>query len=73
MCRTIITNGTIVNDGEHFIGSIIVKGEFIESVIKGKLPENIVCNTDRIIDCVGDGLCPCKSCEIIAVVQMFRI
>ena len=30
-------------------------------------------NTDRIIDCVGDGLCPCKSCEIIAVVQMFRI
>lgn len=39
MCRTIITNGTIVNDGEHFIGSIIVKGEFIESVIKGKLPE----------------------------------
>ena len=30
-------------------------------------------NTDRIIDCVGDGLCLCKSCEIIAVVQMFRI
>ena len=50
MCRTIITNGTIVNDGEHFIGSIIVKGEFIESVIKGKLPENIVYDTDRIID-----------------------
>ncbi len=36
MCRTIITNGTIVNDGEHFIGSITIKGEFIESVIKGK-------------------------------------
>lgn len=30
-------------------------------------------NTGRIIDCVGDGLCLCKSCEIIAVVQMFRI
>lgn len=27
-------------------------------------------NTGRIIDCVGDGLCPC---EIIAVVQMLRI
>ena len=30
-------------------------------------------NTGRIIDCVGDGLCPCESCEIIAVVQMLRI
>ncbi|ERI95764.1 hypothetical protein HMPREF1547_01829 [Blautia sp. KLE 1732] len=30
-------------------------------------------NTDRIIDCVGDGLCPWESCEIIAVVQMLRI
>ena len=30
-------------------------------------------NTGRIIDCVGDGLCLCKSCEIIAVVQMLRI
>ena len=58
MCRTIITNGTIVNDGEHFIGSIIVKGEFIESVIKGKLPENIVCNTDRIIDASGKWILP---------------
>ena len=58
MCRTIITNGTIVNDGEHFIGSIIVKGEFIESVIKGKLPENIVCNTDHIIDASGKWILP---------------
>ena len=58
MCRTIITNGTIVNDGEHFIGSIIVKGEFIESVIKGKLPENIVCDTDRIIDASGKWILP---------------
>ena len=30
-------------------------------------------NTGRIIDCVGGGLCPCKCCEIIAVVQMLRI
>lgn len=31
-------------------------------------------NTGRIIDCVGDGLCPpCKCCEIIAVVQILRI
>ena len=30
-------------------------------------------NTGRIIDCVGDGLCLCKSCEIIAVVQRLRI
>ena len=30
-------------------------------------------NTGRIIDCVGDGLCLCKSCEIIAVVQILRI
>ena len=58
MCRTIITNGTIVNDGEHFIGSIIVKGEFIESVIKGKLPENIVYDTDRIIDASGKWILP---------------
>ena len=58
MCRTIITNGTIVNDGEHFIGSIIVKGEFIESVIKGKLPENIAYDTDRIIDASGKWILP---------------
>ena len=58
MCRTIITNGTIVNDGEHFIGSITIKGEFIESVIKGKLPENIVYDTDRIIDASGKWILP---------------
>ena len=82
MCRTIITNGTIVNDGEHFIGSIIVKGEFIEAgktvvypafsqgryqemltylkvmQTKGKLPENIVCNTDHIIDASGKWILP---------------
>lgn len=34
------------------------QGEFIESVIKGKLPKNIVCNTDHIIDASGKWILP---------------
>lgn len=40
---------------EHHSGQ---RRDFIESVIKEKLPENIVCNTDRIIDASGKWILP---------------
>ncbi len=58
MCRTILQNGTIVTDGEKFVGSVIINGEFIESVIRGELPEGIVQPDDRLIDTTGKWILP---------------
>ena len=58
MSRTIIKNGTIVNEGTHFVGSVIIDGEFIESIIPSKLPEEITQTAHRVIDAEGKWILP---------------
>ncbi len=58
MGKTIIKNGTIINDGEQFTGSIVIDGEFIEVVIRGPLPEQIEATACRIIDATGKWVLP---------------
>ena len=50
MSKTIIKNGTIVNDGSRFVGSVIIDGETIEAIIPGELPEESARTARRIID-----------------------
>lgn len=54
--RTLISNATIVNDGERFRGSIVVNGNKIVEVLRGdKRPHKPV---DRTIDATGKYVIP---------------
>lgn len=50
MMRTLIKNGTIVNEGRSFLGDLVVNGEQIEEIYEGKAPRGIY---DQIIDASG--------------------
>ncbi|WP_262301933.1 dihydroorotase [Segatella hominis] len=48
--RTLIKNGTIVNEGRSFLGDLVVNGEQIEEIYEGKAPRGIY---DQVIDASG--------------------
>ena len=50
MMRTLIKNGTIVNEGRSFLGDLVVDGELIEEIYEGKAPRGIY---DQVIDASG--------------------
>lgn len=50
MMRTLIKNGTIVNEGRSFLGDLVVNGEQIEGIYEGKAPRGIY---DQVIDASG--------------------
>ena len=54
MKSTLITNARIVNEGENFIGSLLIEGERIAKISK----DNIACNPDATIDAKGKLLLP---------------
>lgn len=50
MMRTLIKNGTIVNEERSFLGDLVVNGEQIEEIYEGKAPRGIY---DQVIDASG--------------------
>lgn len=50
MMRTLIKNGTIVNEGRSFLGDLVVDGEQIEEIYEGKAPRGIY---EQVIDASG--------------------
>lgn len=50
MMRTLIKNGTIVNEGRSFLGDLVANGEQIEEIYEGKAPRGIY---DQVIDASG--------------------
>lgn len=50
MMRTLIKNGTIVNEGRSFLGDLVVNGEQIEEIYEGKAPRGIY---NQVIDASG--------------------
>lgn len=48
----------IVNEGSHFVGSVIIDGEFIETVIPGELPGHIAGTAQRMVDAKGKWILP---------------
>lgn len=50
MMRTLIENGTIVNEGRSFLGDLVVDGEQIAEIYEGKAPRGIY---DQVIDASG--------------------
>lgn len=55
MMRTLIENGTIVNEGRSFLGDLVVNGEQIEEIYEGKAPRGIY---DQVIDASGCFILP---------------
>jgi dihydroorotase len=41
MKQTLISNATVVNEGESFIGHVLIEGEFIKDVFTGNIPEGL--------------------------------
>ena len=54
MKSTLITNARIVNEGENFIGNLLIEGERIAKISK----DNIACIPDTTIDANGQLLLP---------------
>ena len=53
---TLIYNATIVNEGEQYIGSLLIEDDKIAAILRGDDYQNIVAN--RIIDATGQYLLP---------------
>ena len=55
--RTLIQNATIVNEGEVFLGSLLIENHHIEEVLRGQDAES-VCPPDEVINAQGCYLLP---------------
>ena len=55
--RTLIQNATIVNEGEVFLGSLLIVNHHIEEVLRGQDAES-VCPPDEVINAQGCYLLP---------------
>ncbi len=53
MSSLLLSNGTIVNNGEEFIGSIFIENEYIKHIFRGEIPQTISQSANRTIDCNG--------------------
>lgn len=51
--RTIIYNGTIINEGEEFQGSIVIDNDTITQVVKGNIDEPTLASAQHTIDATG--------------------
>jgi len=57
MKQTLISNATIVNEGESFNGHVLIEGAFIKDVFKGNTPEGLSENIE-VINAQGLTLMP---------------
>ncbi len=54
---TLLYNGTIVNEGEQFLGSILIENECITEIFRDNVPQEIL-NTSDVISCEGKVILP---------------
>lgn len=54
---TLLHNGTIVNEGEEFLGSILIEKDCITEIFRGNVPEQIL-TTSELIPCEGKLIIP---------------
>ncbi|HHU25239.1 MAG TPA: amidohydrolase family protein, partial [Bacteroidales bacterium] len=55
---TLIHRATVVNEGETYEGSLLLKGQKIDRVIRGEVPEAVFRQCRRVIDARGLWLLP---------------
>ncbi len=56
--KTIITNAHIINEGEHFYGSVLIDGEFIQTIYKDEIVPEDILKSAEVIDAKGRYLIP---------------
>ena len=57
--KTLIRNATIINEGRSYIGSVLIEGNFISAIYKGKsLPSEADMKGAVIMDASGQWLLP---------------
>lgn len=58
MSSILLSQGTIVTNGEEFTGSIYIENQRIAQIFRGTIPQSLVQSADRIIDCNGMVILP---------------
>jgi dihydroorotase len=58
MNQILLHNATIVNQGEEFIGSILIQQNIIADVFRTQVPESLLQKNIRVIDCTGKVIIP---------------
>ncbi len=56
--KTLIKNATIINDGLHFEGSVLINDKHIEKIYPSILPKDLPIDTYKVIDAKGLYLIP---------------
>ncbi|MDD4778387.1 MAG: dihydroorotase [Fermentimonas sp.] len=54
----LINKATVINEGESFIGSVLIEGERVSQVFRNEVPERIMNACERVIDARGLYLIP---------------
>lgn len=54
----LIHNPTLINEGESFIGSVVIKNDKIEHVFRGQIPTQLINECQQVIDASGLYLIP---------------
>ena len=58
MKKTLIKNALIINEGERYIGSLLLVGERIAEIYSGKLPQEVEQSVSAVVDARGKWLIP---------------
>lgn len=58
MKTTLLHNAQIINEGESYIGSVLVSNGTINKVYRTEVSNNILAQTNKVIDCTGLYLIP---------------
>lgn len=58
MTYTLLHNATIVNNGEEFIGSILIHQQKIAEIFRTSVPDTFFQKNTRVIDCTGKHILP---------------
>lgn len=56
--RTIIHNGTIINEGQEFVGSIVIDNDVITQIVQGNIAPETLATAGRTIDAAGRWVIP---------------
>ena len=58
MKKTLIKNALIINEGERYIGSLLLVGERIAEIYSGELPQEVEQSVSAVVDARGKWLIP---------------
>lgn len=58
MRKILIQHPTIINEGRHYEGDVLIAGDRVEAVFEGEAPAGVAAEADQVIDATGKWLMP---------------